>query len=390
MVNNNFYATINSLVAKASGVSDSGIIDYSSFIEAGKKITDIQYTNLQNNFITSLMNRISFVINTARSYDGAYAELTRGNIEMGNTIELIIQKFYDAEAAEFINLTNGQSVDQYKIYKPQVDVDYYVDTVAYKIPITIQYDQLKKAFESPASMETFISGVIMYVMNSNELRRENGRIALVADLIVKLSSETAATDSNEPAQNYPLLTLYNGITNAGLTADKALYNEEFVKYAVKTIKQVTEKTKKVSTSYNKTGIKTFTKPENRHLFVNSAVVSSMEAYIKTNNYNPEASMLKDYIDVPYWQSESAPFVVTYANPDFDPETAESEENPKTLTTAPVLAVMCDKFAIGEYVRKQDMRTSPFNANGEYWNNFLNVELKYLTCDSANAVIFTLS
>ena len=167
MVNNNFYQTINGLVAQATNGAMEHIVDYSSFIEAGKKITDIANTDLQNGFVNALMNRIAMVINTARNYEGAYKELSRGSLEYGNTIELVIQGFYDAQPASFTNLVEGESVDQYKIYKPKVDVDYYVDTNAYKIPITIQYDQLKKAFNSAAEMDSFVRDTTMYVLNSN-------------------------------------------------------------------------------------------------------------------------------------------------------------------------------------------------------------------------------
>ena len=381
-VNNNFYAAINALVAKATGGTTAVITDYSSFIDAGKKITDILYTDLQNNFISALMNRIALVINTARGYEGAYRELERGTLEYGNTIEMIINKFYEAQAAPFVALTDGYSVDQYVVKKPDVDAHYYINTDAYQLVITIQYDQLKKAWESPASMDAFIQNVIMYVMNSNELRREAGRIALVADLIVRDLAETAASTIDTPAQVYQLLTLYNGIAGTSLTASEALYNEEFIRFAVKTINMVVEKTKKVSKSYNNDGIMTFTRPEDRHLFVNSVLVSALGAYVFPNAYNKDDQItLNNYLNVPYWQAEDHPLTVKY----FDDDVAGDE-----ATTDPVLAVMCDRYAIGEYIRKQDMRSSPFNAAGEYFNNFLNVEVAYVSCPAANSVVFTLA
>lgn len=381
-VNNNFYPTINGLVAQATNGANTPITDYTSFIENGKTIMELKNTDLQNNFINALMNRIALVLDTARNYEGSYKELSRGTLGFGNTIELVIQRFYEAQSAPFVTLTDGESVDQYKVYKPQVDVDYYVDTVAYQIPITIQYDQLKKAFETPAAMDAFINNTIMYVMNSNELNREAGRIALVADLIVKDTQATEAADTNTPAQNYKLVTLYNDITGTQLTAENCLYNSEFVKFAVSTMNKVIERTKKVSESYNSRGIKTFTRPQDRHLFINSALVSAKGTYVFPEAFNNSDEInLKDYIEVPFWQNEKTPLTVTYEDPENDGE---------SLTTDPVIAVMCDKFAIGEYVRKQDMRTTPFNASGEYWNNFLNVELKYLSCDAANSIVFTLA
>lgn len=378
-LNNDFYSTMNNLFQKATGGTSTQVTDYTSYIDAGKSIDGVNGTELQNNFINALMDRIALVVNTARNYEGAYSELTRGSIGFGNTIELIIQGFYDAQPAAFANLTDGQSVDQYEIFKPKVDVDYFIDSNAYTIPITIQRDQLKKAFENPAEMESLISGIMMYVMNSNEARREQARIGLVANLIAIDTNTTPATDTNTPSQYYKLCTLYNDIAGTQLTQDNCLYNEEFVRFAVSTINKVVGKTTKISESYNSNGIKTFTRPQDRHLFINSALASANGTYVFPNAFNNSDEInLHDYIDVPYWQDEKTPLTVTYKD-------LEGE----TQTSPPVIAVMCDKFAIGEYVRKQDMFTTPFNARGEYWDNYLNVELKYVTCNSANSIVFTL-
>ena len=67
-----------------------------------------------------------------------------------------------------------------------------------------------------------------------------------------------------------------------------------------------------------------------------------------------------------------------------------KDSTETKTTVPVVAVMLDSYAAGEWIKKRDMRTTPFNARGEYWNNFLNVEVQYLTLSAANSVIFTLA
>ena len=138
----------------------------------------------------------------------------------------------------------------YEVKKPTAFVDYYVDSNAYQICVTIQTSQLEKAFESPSAMDAFTRGIITYLMNSNELKREAGRIALVANLIVKLSTQSAATTPDSPAMRYPLVTLYNDITGAELTAENCLFNEEFVKFAAQTIKKVMGKTSNVSESYN--------------------------------------------------------------------------------------------------------------------------------------------
>lgn len=380
MVNTNFYKTVNSLMSFASGAGVPEVVDYATFIEAGKTILQMDGESVQNGFINPLMNKIGLSINVVRSYEGSYKELTRGTLEYGDTIEMIMNYFYDTQAAVFNNLVDGQSIDQYEINKPKAEVSYFVDSNSFDITRTIQRVELEKAFSGPAAMDKFITGITTYVVNSAEEAREVGRIALVGKLIIDLDASNAATSDNAPATKYNLVTMYNALTGAELTSDNCLYNEEFVKYAVAVIKKVMGKTEKASASYNLKGLKTFTPASGRHLFVNSALTSAMDTYIRTDNYNPEFSVLTDYINVPYWQDEDAPFVVK----------SKTGAEGETVTSSPVVAVFCDEYAIGEYLRTQAMEQSPYNARGRYWNMFLHVEVKYVENTSANAVLFTLA
>lgn len=383
MVNNNFYLTINELVTQASSGEVTGVIDYETFIDAGRTILDIQGTDLQNNFISALMNKIALSINTFRSYNGKYKELVRGTVTSGNTIEMIMNQFYETQAAAFVSLADNGTVDQYEIHKPKIEVKYYTETNAYSIPITIQRDQLIKAWENPASMDSFIAGVTGSVLNSNEFAREKGRIGMVAGLITYVyDNGDYATTEDEPAQIYKLVTLFNNRladSSEVVNADTALRSEKFIKFAVETIKKVLRKVESPSTEFNSEGIITFTPDYSKHLFVNGALTSAMDTHIYTNNYNPEYSILKDYIMVDYWQNAKKPLDVAYNHTGNDVES----------NVTGVLALVCDYYTIGEYLKEQSMDTTPYNARGKYWNNWLNVETRYITNNYANAVIFVL-
>lgn len=379
MVNTNFYSTINELVNRASNGTVDEVVDYASFIDAGRKLTALSGNDLANNFVSELMNKIALSINTARAYTGKYKDLVKGTLDYGNTIEVIMNYFYDSQAAAFINLPDEASIDQYEIHKPKADVTYFVDSNAYTITRTISYKELKKAFTAPAAMDSFIQGIMTYVLNSNELARETGRINLVASLIVDLTGKEAATSADTPAQNYPLVTMYNELAGTQLTAEDALYNEAFVKYAVQTIKKVMGKTEIPSESYNSAGIKTFTPAESRHLYISSQLSAAMDTYIRTDNYRPEYSILTNYVDVPFWQNEKTPLVIS-----------SKGSGDEEVSTAPVIGALFDFYTLGEWVVHEQMNTSPFNARGEYWNTFLNVEVRYLKNNSATAVVFTLA
>lgn len=382
-VNKDFYAMINELVERASSGTVTGIVDYSTFIDRGRTLSSMSSGDFGNAFISALMNKVQLVINNAKLYNGAYNDLYAGNVPANGIIEVITHHFYEAEEAAFANLVNGQSVDHYVVHKPVVDVDYFVNDNAFQIPITIQTIELVGAWNSPEAMNGFISSVIDYVSNSVALQREQGRIALVADKIIELSSATAATSPDVPAQRYKLLTMYNAIAGTELTADNCLYNSEFVRFAIATIKKVKSKLQKVSSSYSTTGNKTFTPAEDVRMYLNSALSSAMEVYVFPDYYNNETLKLDSFVDVPFWQNEQDPLRVSYAASD-DVEDPDDETK-----TAKTVAVLFDKGAIGEYLAFERMVSTPLNARGEYYNNFFNVQTKLVNNKRANAVIFTL-
>lgn len=383
-VNNNFYQTINQLMGYHADGGANAIVDYSSFIDVGRKITALTGQELMNNFVSALMNKIGLTINTFRSYDGRYKSLVRGRLEYGDVIGIITNKFYDTQAAGFVNLTNGTSLDQWEVHKPDVDVNYYVESNPYTIPITIQRDQLEKAWSNPAAMDNFIQGTIGYVVNSSEFARESGRIGLVASAIADLVKANAPHEGLQVSNDVPSFAynLFDLANHAGLTPpqtlQEALRNSNMVRFFVQTILKASTFMTTVSSKMNLSGIKTFTPSENKHLFLHTALSSAMRTWLYTSpdGIPVSAPSLTDYIEVPNWQNAEAPFDVIKGTGDTDKQEASG-----------VLAFMCDEYALGEYVRSESMDGTPYNARMKTFNYWYNVETKLVENTNANMVVF---
>lgn len=371
---------IDALVSQASNGTLTAK-DFAQFVDAGKKISDLSNADLTNGFLSALMNRIAFSVNTYRSYTGKYKELIRGSIGMGNTIEMIMQHFYSTKDAKFgAQLpANGQSVDQYEINRPVVSATYYTESNVYSITKTIERTELAKAFESYGNMDAFIQDIVGYIINSNEFTREVGRIGLVATAIAKINvKNAAATVTTKNATHYDLRAAYVAETGdaslAAASVAECLNNEKFVKFAVAAIKKVSRRLTSPSNKFSPTGaVTTFTPEGDKHLFIASDLEAAMQTWIVTNNYHPEASILENYIPVSYWQSEDAPF-------DIKSEGVDDVNG--------VIGFICDKYAIGEYTALEEMEMTPYNARGRYWNYYLNCEQRYVINEDANMVVFT--
>lgn len=384
-INNNFYSTINQLATYGlEGGTISDIIDYASFVDAGKTINDIGGAELSNNFISNLMNRIALTVDTHRNYKGKYTDIFRGTIGYGNTIQMIMDGFYETQAAVFGNLpTDGQSVDQYVVNRPTTHVRYYTNTNAYSIPVTITRDQLRKAWTTPESMDIFIRNVMGAVLNSNEYHREVGRINAVNSQIA-----TCLSTPNDPTNviNLNHVLSQMGIVEASTTMNdttdrlnKILVDSpDIVRYMVSTIRHYSRAIESPSNLYNTEGITTFTPADGKRLYLLDRFAKSADALIYQNAFNPEYNKLDNYVTVNYWQNAA----------DDSKISADIKYNALGGTESNVIAVLFDEYAVAEYLHSQTMDATPYNARGKYWNYWLNVETELINNPFANTVVFT--
>ena len=427
MINNNAWIAINELVSRAAGIADAAIVDDKSLIDFGRKLTDTNADTFKNNFANEIANKVRLSINVARKYDAKLESLIRGTMPANGVLEIIQNTFFDTRVADFVNLVDGQSIDMYKVNKGKQTADYFVDEIAFKLFVTIQDVELEGAFMSGDAMQSFLTGKITYLVNSYNLAREQGRRAMLASEIKDLSAATAATSADGLAQRYKLCELYNTIygytaSDAGyVSKDNALYDANFVKFAIMMINKVYKKISTPSTSFNDGTIKTFTPDGNKKLICLGALSDSIVAYKTT--FSPDATVLPEHETIEFWQQEANPYVAYFmkdnnkyviVNTDAErvktsgtysyviatgktwvgtgssyTEITNFDDNITQVPTAPTIAVLFDDIAMGEYITHEATRSTPFNVAGEYYNVYMNYQGKLIRLKSANQIIFTL-
>lgn len=427
MINNNAWIAINELVSRAAGITDAAIVDDKSLIDFGRKLSTMNADNFKNNFANEMANKVRLSINVARKYEPKLQSLIRGSMPANGIIEIIQNTFFSTRAADFTNLVDGESIDMYKVAKSGQTADYFIDEVSYKLYVTIQDIELEGAFLSGEAMQSFLTGKITYLVNSYNLAREQSRRALLASEIKSLTAATPADSADSLAQKYPLCTLYNKIY--GYTASDegyvskadALYNANFVKFAVMMINKVYKKLSTPSMKFNDGSIKTFTPDANKKMITLDALNDAIVAFKTT--ISPDATVLPVHESIEFWQQEAEPFVAyfmkdgnsyTIVNTDAErvktsgaysyviatgktwkgtgssyTEVTNFDDGSAQVATAPTIAVLFDDIAMGEYITHEATRTTPYNAAGEYYNIFINFQGKLIRLKSANQVIFTL-
>ena len=296
MNTNQIYTIVNSAVDQAIG--DSGIvaIDTQSLVSLGNVVLDSS-TNTEA-FLNTLAQRIGRTIYRFRAYDNKFKDMVLNDFEFGTILQKIRVEMPVAEADQMYTLTDGQSIDHYVVSKPKAHQKLFVTRTPYRFKITIQRDTLKEAFLSSEAMGSFIALVFGEVRNAIELALESlGRLTLSA----------AISEASKATQVINLVTDYNTETGSTLTAATALYNADFLRYAIYRINNIIDMIQDMSVLYCGGSLPTFTNKENMKARILSAFQRRLETVVEYAAFHEQfTSVDGQYSTINYWQSEQTP------------------------------------------------------------------------------------
>lgn len=421
--NNKFYDTINELVSRADGNSAAKIVDHKTFIDEGAKfsaLSQIEKDDYCNNFINNLVNKIQKTMDTADSYDGELKSVTKGELPVGGVVEIILHKWFNATQAGFVNLTDGNTnLDQWEIKKPECETYLFSKAVPFTLFYTINAIELEGAFKDESALTTFMGNVMTYFLNSKEQILTSIRRAIVADVAKDATAGVVPTSDTLNGQNYKLITMYNTINGLegadAITVDDALYNTEFIRYAVSVMTKVAKRMGQPSVEFNSEGFKTFTSPNRLNKIILGDFVGAMDAYTIQDLRRPQS--LGEFEELAFLESTKEPMTVACLDYDYmvaskpasitvnkiyylttDGKhykgTAGNDWTEVTVSdevkSAPIIGIFYDEYACGQFIERNSMRTTPLNARTETYNIFSNVQVLNYKLKSANSVVFTLA
>lgn len=119
---------------------------------------------LENEFLSTLVNRIAFARIASRLYTNPLATLKKGVIDVGETVEDIfvnIAKVY--QYGEIAGSGADTATNLFKRYEPDVRTAFYIMNSQLTYPVTVNRAMLKSAFKSWSGMDELISGIIQSV-----------------------------------------------------------------------------------------------------------------------------------------------------------------------------------------------------------------------------------
>ena len=213
-------------------------------------------------------------------------------------------------------------------------------------------------------------------------------------MTVKLDSLIMRTINNMTAQTLykgqamqkvNLLTAYNTATGQKLTADKALLDKDFLKFASLTIKKYQARITKMSKLFNQGEKARFTNINDLHTVLLSDFADSAEVYLMSDTYHNDTVSLPQHETVPYWQGSGK----TYSFSDVSSIKVKINDGTKTakdVTQAGIIGVMFDSNALG--VSNLNQRTTTaYNARAEFYTNFYKMDAGYFNDLNENFVVF---
>ena len=388
MNTNQIYAIVNEVNAEAFGRDAIDVIDAQGLISLGDAV--LSSTGNTEAFLNTLVQRIGKTIISFRQYRNKLADMVVDDFEYGAILQKIRVHLTEAETDPAYGLTDGNSVDPWTVNKPDVEQKLFVSRTPYMFAVTIARKQLKEAFLNESAMGAFIGAIFGQVRNSIEVSLENlGRLC-IANMMAEFTPFTPGAGDDTPAttlnHEVALCTLYNTArgyesTDAGYVTDEnALFDEAFLRFAVKIMKSYSDNFTDMSTLYNDGEIETFTPREDQRLKVLSSFERALETVVQYSAFNEEMVRLNAFGTLNFWQSAQTADTVK----------VERASDGVAVTIQNVVGVLYDRDALGIYKRDEDVLTTPVNAKGLYYNTFYHQMELWFNDTSENFVFFTLN
>lgn len=381
------YEIINSVSKEVLGTTDVVKEDLTGLIDLG---TQVFNQSAVDSYVKSLVNHIGKVVFVNRPYAGKVPSVLMDAWEFGSVLEKVSADIPEAEESDTWDLTDKQEYSQDIFHKPTVTAKFFNSKVTFEVPVSITERQVKQSFSNAAQMNGFISMIYGAVEKSMTIKAD----ALIMRTINNMIAETLKADKatftdgdytlGSTTRCVNLLKLYNDKTGAEtpLTAEKAITDPEFIRFASYVIGMYADRMQSISTAFNVGGKQRFTPTDMMHIVLLSDFAKAAQTYLYSDTYNRGDVLLPKAETVPFWQGSGTDY--SFAKTSHINVTPSSGTD--TIDITGVLGVMFDRDALG--VCNLDRRvTTNYNAKAEFFNNYYKFDAGYFNDTNENFVVF---
>lgn len=377
-------ATLLNTILGQARLSPAAVVDTSSFVSVAQTALKCAPDVLLESISQMFTNRD---IISMRPYTRKFRTLERSNAEWGNAIRKLNYVDNPMEENPAWELTDGTSVDMYKVIKTQIlQTNFYGQATWLQEWSVFDY-QLNIAFANPYSFQSFMSG--MYQNKADQ--REQAHEALARATILNLIGGVLA--GNAEGGVVKVLTLYNAQNGTSLTAAdvmKAVNFPDFLRFFVATIKiylkLMSERSQKFQINVTGKPITRHTPREDVMMYLYTPFFEKAKTMVYGDIFHDSYMNIGNYEEVNYWQSieDTQNINVTAAYTD-----ATGAVQTETVANNNVLGIIFDREAAGYTTIINRGWTTPYNGKGAYTNNGVSFSDRYYNDFTEKAIVFTL-
>lgn len=383
---NQIYQIINSVTSEILGKENPVNEDLSNIVDVGTEVFD---ATSMDNYVKSLVDHIGKVIFVSRPYAGNVPSVLMDSFEYGAVCEKVQADIPEASENDTWSLENGKSYDPNVFYKPTVSAKFFNKRVTFEVDMSFTDRQVKGSFSSATELNAFITMLYNAVDKSMTIKIDSLIMRTINNFIAETMHNAFTSDTpdytavgNTRAVN--LLKLYNNQFGTALTAEQAITNMDFIKYASMVMSNYKDRMSKISTLFNIGGKERFTDDANLHVVVLSDFKNAANSYLQSSTYHNEFTALPNSESVPYWQGSGTDYAFGTVSK-IDVKTSSGA----TVSCTGIIGVMFDTDALG--VTNLDRRvTTNYNPKGEFYNNFYKFDAGYFNDLNENFVVFYLA
>lgn len=336
------YSLMNTVASEMWGASAVTVKDTSSFYSMGERVADMAEVG-RDKFLGVIADKVGRTVyrnlDTTVDFPGLMVEA----YQFGAMLEKIDVQPFSAVESNWVNVGEvGFTPSLYNINKPNVTAKYFKDSATFQFNVTIPDKLFASAFRSEGEMDRLIS----YIMNSFETS-----MTLYVSYLNRTVVNAAIAEKIEGGNNIiNLVDLYNTVYDLdedALTAETAIINPDFLRFAGKTIRDYIKYMEEPSVLYNDGGMVRATARDNMHVLLATAFVSAYETNFQSDSFN------KELVSLPYFYEYKF-----LSGPSNDTPDAENTTTIKVMTKSG--ATVEASYIIGVIADRQTIFTGYFD------------------------------
>lgn len=367
---------VNGVTSEVLGKEDVVAEDLSNLVDVGNEIVDSENVD---NYVKKLIDRIGKVVFVNRLYAGGVPSVLMDSWEFGSIVEKISADMPDADENDSWNLQDGKTYSQDTFYQPKVSAKFFNSKVTFDVKLSFTTEQVKESFANVNELNAFLSMLETGVENSMTVKLDG----LIMRTINSMTGQTL--HGGQAMQKVNLLDQYNQANGETLTANKALRDKEFLKFASLVIKQYQARITTMSTLFNQGSKARFTNTNDVHTVLLSDFADTAEVYLMSDTVHNDTVALPAHETVPYWQGSGKAYGFNDIST-IDVKIDSGSKTPKEVKQSGILGVMFDTNALG--VSNLNQRTTTaYNARAEFYTNFYKMDAGFFNDLNENFIVF---